>query len=310
MKTVLITGVAGFVGRNTAQKFKKEGWKVVGLGRGSLSLNKRKKIGIDHFIKGEVNQTNLFKIKDRVEVIVHCAGSGVVSKSFDDPLKDFNDSVGSTAEVLDYMRQKQPKSKLVFTSGATVYGLQKDVPLKEDMILHPASPYGSHKIMAENLCELYSRTYGLGVTVIRFFSLYGPGLKKQLIWDACCKLTDPSSKSAVFWGTGEETRDWFNISDAVDLIYQMAQIKNQFNIINAGSAVRITLRETIMFIKNLLGSSKKIIFNGEVKVGDPRHFWADITQASKFDWKPKISWPDGFTEYVKWYTRNFSKYDL
>jgi len=306
MKTVLITGVYGFLGGNAAIKFKQEGWKIIGLGRGSELPAGLDKV-LDQCINGEVNQENLQKITDNLDVMLHFAGSSAVGKSFADPLRDFNDCVGSTAVVLDYMRQKHPKCKLIYSSGATVYGVQEDVPLYEDMELRPVSPYGAHKRMSENLCELYSKTFGLSVAVIRFFSLYGPGLKKQLLWDACSKLTDPTSKSAVFWGNGEETRDWFNIRDAVDFIFHLTAVKQTFCILNAGSAERFTLKATIATIKSLLGSGKIIVFNGETRIGDPRHFWADITKASQTGWKPQVKWEKGISEYVDWYKREILK---
>lgn len=303
MKTVLITGVYGFLGSHTAAKFKQEGWRVIGLGRGKELPKLLQEYPPDTLITGEVNQKNLSQINEPLDVLIHFAGNGVVSRSFEDPLKDFRDSVECSVEVLDYMRRVHPQGRFIFSSGATVYGKQDDVLLREDMTLYPTSPYGVHKKITEELCEMYSKTYDLGITVIRFFSLYGPGLKKQLLYDACKKLSDPASVAATFWGTGNETRDWFNIDDAVGLVYTAAQTIERFSLMNAGSGIKITLKETIEYIKKELESSKEIVFTGEGRVGDPQHFWANIEKAKELGWKPQIFWKEGIRTYVDWFKK-------
>lgn len=302
MKTVLITGVYGFLGSSAALKFKQEGWRILGIGRGKELPETIKTNVLDQCVTGDVTKEQLSKIEGDIDAVLHFAGNGVVSRSFEDPLKDFNDSVVSTEEALNFIRQHHPRAKFIFASGATVYGIQDDVPLYEEMPLHPASPYGVHKRIAEEICEMYSKTFNVSVSVIRFFSTYGPGLRKQLLYDACKKLTDPQTDVATFWGTGNETRDWFNINDALEFIHTLAtDTSSGFSITNAGSGEKITIKETVEYIKELLASPKEIVFSGQGRTGDPQHFWADIGRAKKLGWKPEVHWQDGIAEYVEWF---------
>lgn len=301
MKTVVITGVYGFLGRHAAKKFKQEGYRVIGVGRGHWDLEEQEKSGVDEYISGGVYKNSLERISGEIDCVIHCAGSSIVGKSFEHPLKDFQDTVNTLIEVLDFVRELHPKAKVIFISGATVYGAQDNVPLSENIDLHPASPYGIHKKIAEDICAEYHTLFGLSIGIIRSFSLYGPGNRKQLLWDACNKLTDPSSDMAQFWGDGEETRDWFSIFDAVDLIHVLACQPEGFLLINGGSGTNISLKQTIAHIKRELQSQKPITFTGEGRRGDPRYFWADITRAKSLGWEPRISWEKGIADYVKWY---------
>ena len=112
------------------------------------------------------------------------------------------------------MRVYNPKAQLIYPSSPAVQGEHTNTPIKEDYVGKPASPYGYHKKIVEDLCQSYSEKYSLKISVVRLFSVYGNGLKKQLLWDAYNKIRY-SSKEVEFWGTGEETRDFIHIEDVL-----------------------------------------------------------------------------------------------
>src|SRR6202011_562447 len=103
------------------------------------------------------------------------------------------------------------------SSSAAVYGAHGPGPIPETCPLLPVSPYGSHERYAEELCLLAARRYGLGCAIIRFFSLYGAGRRKQILWDIGRKLIDNPPGIQLF-GSGEETRDFVYVEDAVELV--------------------------------------------------------------------------------------------
>ena len=222
-KTILITGGFGFLGRVVAQKFSQQGYRVVGIGHGRWAPEEAMVCGFDVWLDAAVSLSSLTTLHERFDVVVHCAGNGSVGYSLTNPLQDFCKTVQSTADLLEYLRLSESQALLVYPSSAGVYGAKDDAPIKETDALNPISPYGYHKKIVEDLLASYSRTYGIRVAVIRFFSLYGPGLTKQLLWDASAKLRAAKARPAVFWGTGEETRDWISSEDATELIVAVAR---------------------------------------------------------------------------------------
>lgn len=301
MKTVLITGGYGFLGRAVTVKFKQANFRIVGIGRGRWAQEEARAHGFDMWLDAGVSLSNLLNLEDRFDLIVHCAGNGSVGFSLQNPLEDFYKTVQATAELLEYMRLVKSDALLIYPSSAGVYGAKQDAPITETDSLNPISPYGYHKKIVEDMLVSYSRTYGIRIAVIRFFSIYGPGLTKQLLWDASLKLQSSNGGAAEFWGTGEETRDWINSEDAAALIATVAGSSEQFTLINGASGRRVTVKETLNALSASLGVDNRIVFNGIVREGDPRFYHADISRARSLGWEPTIDWRSGVRDYVKWF---------
>jgi len=301
VKTVLITGAHGFLGRHVARCFKGYGYRVVGIGFGQWSALEHTGCGVDEWHETAIDLGSLQALTSRPDVIAHCAGSGSVGYSLQQPLQDFQMTVDSTVAVLEYMRLVCPEARLVYPSSAAVYGTRPDGPISEDAPLSPVSPYGYHKLVAEKLCQSYASTFGLSVSVIRFFSIYGPELQKQLLWDACKKLAAAGAGPVEFYGSGRETRDWLHVSDAAQLMYETAQRGNGFSIINGGSGTRTTIADILALVSSQLGATVTISFNGEEKPGDPRFYHADIARASDMGWQPLVRLEEGVASYVRWF---------
>jgi UDP-glucose 4-epimerase len=301
MTTVLITGGYGFLGREVARRFKRAGFRVVGIGRGRWAPAESRSLGFDHWLDAGVSVSSLMTFEEQFDTVVHCAGNGSVGYSITNPLQDFHKTVQGTAELLEYLRLIQSRALIVYPSSAGVYGAKEDRPIRESDSLNPISPYGYHKRMVENLLEIHSETYGTRAAVIRFFSIYGPGLTKQLLWDACGKLLDGSnSEAAVFWGTGEETRDWINSRDAAELVFTVSRSAEPYTVLNGASGERVTVHEALQLLKKALRSSVEIAFNGNVREGDPRFYHADISRARALGWIPSVPLSEGFQGYVDW----------
>jgi UDP-glucose 4-epimerase len=238
---------------------------------------------------------------DQFDIVIHCGGNGSVGYSLSNPLQDFNKTVQGTAELLEYLRLQESEALVIYPSSAGVYGSKEDRPIREGDSLNPISAYGYHKRMAEHLLELHSRAYGIRVAVIRFFSIYGSGLTKQLLWDATGKLMEcKNSQRALFWGTGEETRDWIDSRDAADLMFKVSDSKEPYIVLNGASGERVTVLEVLEYLKSALGSSAQITFNGIVREGDPRFYHADISRAEARGWRPTVLLAEGIQRYVDW----------
>lgn len=305
MKIVLITGAYGFLGRHTALKFKEEGWVVHGLGHGDWSEIDYKKNGLDFWFEGDVSISNIEKIDVKFDVIVHCGGSGSVAFSLEAPLKDFDRTVNSTHQVLEYIRLKNPEARLIYPSSVSVHGQHCDKPIKVEDPCKPLSPYGLHKLVSEQLCNYYREYFKLNISTIRFFSIYGPKLSKQLLWDACNKFSK-LEKEITFWGTGDETRDFIYITDATALIFKVSTIEDisKYPILNGGSGKSFTIKSILKIIKKEFQSKSVISFNNKEKEGDPKYYKANISEAQSAGWQPLVKIEKGINEYVKWYKNN------
>jgi UDP-glucose 4-epimerase len=219
-----------------------------------------------------------------------------VGKSVEAPIKDFDMTLSSLYSILEYIRIHNPKAKLIYPSSAAVYGNAGGV-LSEDDNLNPISPYGLHKVFAEQLCKYYSGFHGLKIGVLRIFSIYGEGLRKQILWDACTKF---SSNENMFWGTGNESRDFIAVCDLCEAICLVLDKQDTpFDIYNCASGNSITIGTILNEIG--LHYNMKPEFNGNRKEGDPDYMKANIDKLSKLGFMPKVTLKKGVGDYVKWF---------
>ncbi len=155
------------------------------------------------------------------------------------------------------------------------------------MAADPISPYGFHKKIAEELCLSYAKNFNIEIGVIRFFSIYGEGLRKQLLWDACNKIDHFDEVS--FFGTGDETRDWIHVTDAATLIEKFVTQLKGYQVINGAGGQTVAIKDVVNSLCKKFKKHTNITFTGQVKAGDPIHFWADITKALQLGWQPTVS---------------------
>jgi UDP-glucose 4-epimerase len=302
MKSVIVTGAHGFLGRHLAKSCAAQGVKVHGIGHGAWQEDEWATWGLSTWLKADVTCENLLKVSEKlnadIEAIFHCAGGSSVGISVEFPEQDFAQTVKTTEDVLEFVKKYSPQTSVALPSSGAVYGKTVGAVL-ESTLLNPVSPYGRHKKMAEDICISNSLTAGVKVSIVRFFSIYGPGLKKQLLYDACQKITQGSHQ---FFGTGNETRDWIYIDDAVDLFIKAAnKASSPALIVNAGTGVATTVKDVLSEIYNNLKITGEPLFKRVDKPGDPPHFQADVTLAHKLDWLPKTVWQLGIAHYCQWF---------
>lgn len=302
-RRVLVTGASGFLGQATGLGFARLGYEVTASARSVSDADMLRRGGVARILDGDLRLDRLIQDAGHSDLVVHCAGGGSVARAARQPLLDLEDSVGSLSVVLEYVRKSCPQAKVIFPSSAAVYGQADELPTPETARAKPMSAYGFHKLMAEELCQSYSVNFGLSVLIIRFFSLYGPGLRKQLLWDACNKLV---SGNHDFLGTGEERRDWLHVDDAVRLI-QVAAAKGrsgQVEIVNGGGGDSIEVQHAINALAVGLRLDSVPHFLGVPDTGNPTAYCADISQARAWGWEPTIAFEDGIRRYATWFLEN------
>jgi UDP-glucose 4-epimerase len=298
-RTALVTGSHGVIGRYVARTLAREGWRVVGIGHGEWTAAEWQSWGLAQWVEADVSLPALRSLAVKPELVVHCAGSGAVGLSLSDPHLDFQRTVGTTAAMLEYLRVDAPGAALVYPSSAAVYGVADRMPMPEDLPMRPASPYGMHKRMAEELVFEHARFFGLRCAVVRLFSIYGEGFRKQLLWDACRRI---EANEGEFFGTGDETRDWLHVGDAARLLVEAARhAGTACAVVNGGSGESVTVRDVVTELFRLMGRSDRPVFRGTPRPGDPLHYHADMRRALAWDWRPTIGWRDGLARYVAWF---------
>lgn len=310
MKIALVTGARGFIGRHLSLALHNENYKVYGIGHGAWSELDSRNWGVSCWLNGDVSNSNLKHLQAKgcmPDLVFHLAGGSSVGPSLLNPIYDFNRSVNSTVELLEWCRLTATDAKVVFASSAAVYGAGYKYSITEDDTLMPFSPYGFHKKIAEQLCHSYRINFGLNVAIVRLFSVYGPELRKQLLWDVCNRLKN-NSKELILGGTGEELRDWIHISDVVSLLIMSAnQASKNSIIINGGVGDPVAVKEVANHICRKWGGITKLQFSGESRAGDPPNLVANVLRGRAIGFLPQMSWKIGIAEYVEWFKRETSK---
>lgn len=298
MKTILVTGGAGFLGRFTSLELSRSGHRVIAIGHGNWLPHEYQAFGISLWHPCDITIESISTYGAEVDEIYHCAGSGSVTQSFADPIGDFRSNVVTTLNVLEFARVNR-HVKIVILSSAGVYGRVTEMPIRIDGPINPLSPYGTNKAICEQLTSQYSSCFGIQAVIVRLFSVYGETLRKQLLWDAANKLINGDYN---FFGTGNETRDWLHVHDAARLLVTASTVaSSKTPILNGGCGVATRVREIVEMLALSLGVDHPICFTNETRAGDPMHYQADIAEAKAIGWSPRITLINGLARYADWF---------
>jgi len=292
MTSVLVTGAAGFIGSALVDYFHAQGMQVfVDAKRGHSGSTTRWPLTEAGLLQAMAGQ--------QPDVIFHSAGSGTVAKVAAQPALELPANLAAFLAVLQYARIYARGARIVLLSSAALYGNAPASPQKETDSRQPVSLYGLAKSQAEQLAAFYADQLGLQTTAVRLFSVYGPGLRKQLLWDAMNKF---AGDRAVFSGTGLERRDWVHIDDVCRFMGHLVACPavHSFNVYNCAGSPASTA-EVLTVLAQAAGAPAPA-FNGQSRQGDPLCLLADCTKAaSELDWQAQIGWREGVTAYAKWY---------
>ena len=302
--TVWITGAAGFMGRYLARALADAGHAVHGIGHGTITDSEKQRLGLRTWLNGEIDATSLnaLAVHGLPSKVFHLAGGSSVGLSITKPLEDFSRNVASTERLLEWLRGASPESLIVAVSSAAVYGADHHGPISESATPAPISPYGRHKLMMEQLCQSYSASFGMRALVARLFSVYGPELHKQLLWDVCSRLQQ-DGRTLVLGGTGAEIRDWTDVRDIARLLTTIADLPQpeKFRVINGGSGRGTSVAEIASMLVWNWGADVAVRYSGVVRPGDPPSLLADDAALHRLPFNWQISLERGIADYVTWF---------
>lgn len=313
---ILVTGAAGFIGSHLAERLLKEGYAVAGVDsfldyyprrikeHNVRGLNGKK--GFE-FIEGDILDLDLAKLLDGVDAVFHQAAIAGVRSSWGARFDEYvRNNILGTQLLLEACRDRQLK-RFVYASSSSVYGDSDELPIKETSPVRPVSPYGVTKLSGEQLAYLYYKGYGVPVVSLRYFTVYGPRQRPDMAFHKFLKAVITGGEIEVY-GTGEQTRDFTYIGDAVEA--NLAALSSGLNgeAYNIGGGSRIKLIECIRLIEELSGQKANLRF-GDSQRGDARHTYADVTKAKRdFQYSPQVGIREGLTQHYDWLKNNLELY--
>lgn len=296
-KKIVITGVNGFIGSHMAKRCLLDGYDVIGIDVNSTPYVNE----ITYY------QLNLYEdsIDDILKIckpfaLIHCAGMADVNYSVQHPDSDFISNVVISRRVLYSVKNTSDMTIVIFLSSAGVYGNPITNPIDENHEKNPISPYALHKTLVEDICEYFVKQYDIDIRILRIFSAYGVGLKKQIFWDMGQKIR--KYNRLELFGTGKETRDFIYIDDLVWAIQLVMETeKNKENIYNIANGIEIDIKTIAeVFCEKCKLPREFIIFNQCERLGNPINWCADISRIRKLGYEPQINIDTGIEKYVEW----------
>lgn len=322
MKTILVTGGAGFIGSHLCERLLKEGNKVLVIDNfndyydHNIKRNNIKEI-IETCEKNNIDKEN-FKvfegdIRDNkflekvflndIDCIMHLAAMAGVRPSIQNPSLYYDVNITGTLNLLEKCREKNIR-KFVFASSSSVYGNNKKVPFSEsDFVDNPISPYAATKKSGELLCHTYHHLYDMDIACLRFFTVYGPRQRPDLAIHKFAKLI-LEDKEIPFYGDGSTSRDYTYVEDivsgVVDAIEYVDKNINVFEVFNLGGDKTISLIQMVETIENTLNKKAKLN-KMPMQPGDVNRTCADISHSKDIlNYSPKTSFEAGIKKFIEW----------
>lgn len=323
-ETILITGVAGFIGSSLLENLLKDGYKVIGIDNfNEYYPSERKRNNLKEAIKNSIegqfelaegdirNQEWIEEIllARRPDAVVHLAACVGVRNSIEEPKMYIEVNVDGTLNILEAMK-KSNCNRMIFASSSSVYGSSnKDVFQEIDRTDFPISPYALTKKAGELLCYTYAHLYSLKIACLRFFTVYGPKQRPDL---AIYKFLDimENSGEVPFFGDGSTKRDYTFIDDIVRGIRKSIDWTKKENskieIFNLGGNHTISLIEMVEILEKVTGKQAKLV-RKPLEPGDMYKTAADISKATKvLEYQPSTDFESGIKKFYEWYQQEMA----
>lgn len=305
---VLVTGAAGFIGSHLCERLLKEGYEVLGVDKFLDNYSRHFKLkntaGLlnrSHFtfLEQDLLQLDLKKLfKDVVYVFHLAAQPGVRSSWGEEFIQYTQNNVMATQYVLEAAKETSVK-KVVYASSSSVYGDTDDLPMREEGITRPVSPYGVSKLAAEHLCYLYWKAYGVPTVSLRFFTVYGPRQRPDMFFHIFMDRLWSDEEIPLF-DDGQQTRDFTYCDDIVDGLLRAALYPGTGEVFNLGGGSECSLLDAIRMIEAVSGRTAKLK-KTERQKGDVRHTSARLDLAKrKLGYNPNVTLQEGLAQEWRW----------
>ena len=307
MKSV-ITGVAGFIGSHLAERLLCAGHEVIGidnfLDNYPRSFKDNNLAGFRRnprftFLEGDLLRCDLNVLLCGATYVFHLAGQPGVRASWGKEFSRYTDNNILATQLLLEACKGLSLSKFVYSSTSSVYGDTEDLPMREDGLTRPISPYGATKLAAEHLCYLYWKAFSVPVVSLRFFTVYGPRQRSDMFFHLLLRALLRSDEVPLF-DDGEQTRDFTFCQDIIEGIVAAASYPGSGEVFNLGGGSQISVLKAIELAERITGRKARLKRFDRQK-GDVRHTRALLDEArDKLGYAPKIGLKEGLTEEWNW----------
>jgi len=314
---ILVTGAAGFIGSHLVESCLDDQHYVIGLDNLSSGSNWNINHLLDNrsfkFVKGDIRDRGLLSALTKdVDILYHLAAQVHVDKSYIDPLETYEVNVQGTQNVLETARLNDV-SHIVYASSSEVYGSNvADCPMAEEHPLRAPHPYGASKIAADRMCYAYAQTYGMNISIMRSFNVFGPR-QREVGYGGVISIflrRILSNFPPIIFGDGTQTRDYTYVSDTIQAYrtvasYAVVDMSSRTAClpINFGTGVGVSVKDIALKLIELTSKELEPV-HVDARPGEVQNLLADYTKATAlYGWQPEINFNDGLKRYVDWYMK-------
>lgn len=304
----LVTGAAGFIGSHLCEKLIHEGYDIIGIDSFARYYPRDRKLAnlasprqSKHFtfVEGDLVSLNLSRLMKGVECVFHLAAQPGVRGSWGASFSDYvHDNIIATQRLLEASAERRDLSSFIYASSSSVYGDAEKLPIVEDQIPRPNSPYGITKLAAEHLCQVYFRNFEVPAVALRYFTVYGPRQRPDMAFNRFISKISRGIEIDVY-GNGEQSRDFTYCDDIVSASF-LALKAEPGSVFNVGASKPVKLSEAIEVIEKLVGKRARIIYK-PTSAGDVKSTHSDISKARlEIGYSPRVTLKEGLESQVEW----------
>jgi UDP-glucose 4-epimerase len=305
-----ITGVAGFIGSTLAERLLSQGADVTAVDsftdyypreikeRNLAQLRRQPRF---RFVESRVQDADLATLLADRSHVFHLAAQAGVRKSWGSDFSIYSTNNIEATQILLEACLGLPIERVVYASSSSIYGDSVVLPMREDALPQPVSPYGVSKLAAEQLCYLYHVNHGLPTVSLRYFTVYGPRQRPDMGFHIFLRAAVLGTPITVY-GDGEQTRDFTFVTDAVSATIAAATRGVPGRVYNIGGGSRVSINQVLDMIGRVSGR-RPVLRGDSVQKGDMRHTYADTSRArADLGFTPAVGLEEGLAAEHKWLT--------
>jgi UDP-glucose 4-epimerase len=304
----LVTGTAGFIGSHLTGALLDRGAEVIGIdcftdyyARSTKEANldqNRRRDGFT-FVEARIQDADLRALLADVTHVFHLAAQAGVRKSWGRDFRTYTENNVEASQMLLEACVGVPLHRFVYASSSSVYGDNASIPMKEDALPQPVSPYGVTKLAAEQLCYLYYVNHGVPATSLRYFTVYGPRQRPDMGFHRFIRAAI-EGRPITLYGDGEQTRDFTFVKDAVAATMAAGDRGVQGRAYNVGGGSRVSINQVLDIIGRVSGRRLDVRREPTQK-GDMRDTFADTSLArADLGFAPQVSLDEGIEAEYRW----------